>query len=81
MPHLRVNRFRVSAPGRQLSSVMPAPFAAPRSKVMVFSHPADVAETAIHSYRRSFAKLPGLAPGDLDLAAVIELNVQPAAHT
>ena len=26
-------------------------------------------------YCRSFAKLPGLAPGDLDLAAVIELNV------
>jgi hypothetical protein len=28
-----------------------------------------------HSYGRSLAKLPGLAPGDLDLAAVIELNV------
>ena len=28
-----------------------------------------------HSYRRSLAKLPGLAPGDLNLAAVIELNV------
>jgi hypothetical protein len=27
------------------------------------------------SYRRSLAKLPGLAPGDLNLAAVIELNV------
>jgi hypothetical protein len=28
-----------------------------------------------HSYGRSLAKLPGLAPGDLDLPAVIELNV------
>jgi hypothetical protein len=27
------------------------------------------------SYGRSLAKLPRLAPGDLDLAAVIELNV------
>jgi hypothetical protein len=27
------------------------------------------------SYRCSLAKLPGLAPGDLNLAAVIELNV------
>jgi hypothetical protein len=26
-------------------------------------------------YCRSLAKLPSLAPGDLDLAAVIELNV------
>ena len=34
-----------------------------------------VRSTRTHSYRRSLAKLPGLAPGDLDFAAVIELNV------
>ena len=33
-----------------------------------------------HLYRRALSKLPGLAPGDLDLAAAMELNVKPAAH-
>jgi hypothetical protein len=32
-------------------------------------------------YCRSFTKLPCLAPGDLNAAAVVELNVHPAALT
>jgi len=42
----------VEGPG-QANSVMPALFAAPRSKVIVFSHPADAAEWAIRQSAKS----------------------------